>query len=365
MTRGAKRAVVITALAALALGGAAAAGALARGSGEDSPTTAQPAGAAASEGTVVEVTRGDLRETLRVKGRIDLGRATRVASRATGTVTWLPDVGTEVSRGDTLYRVDDSPVSLLVGDMPFYRALGLPGAVKKEDAGTELLRGHDVDLLADNLHELGYYDGPTEDAVFGAVLEVAVKRWQSEIGAPQTGVVEPTEVLVTRPPGGAARIDSLVAELGAATPADVLTITGTRKRLSVDVPVDAVAALEKGDEVTVTTADGSQVSGTVRGIGRQGASDDDGGDDESATVRIELKADVKELDPGEVSAEIVTALAEDVLIVPVAALLAVAGGGYALELEDHTLVPVTLGMVGGGEVEVSGVDAGTTVVVAS
>jgi hypothetical protein len=59
-----------------------------------------------------------------------------------------------------------------------------------------------------------------------------------------------------------------------------------------------------------------------------------------------------------------------VLAVPVAALLALAGGGYGLEVVEpsghHVLVPVRTGVVAGGEVEVNGagIAAGARVVVA-
>ena len=54
------------------------------------------------------------------------------------------------------------------------------------------------------------------------------------------------------------------------------------------------------------------------------------------------------------------------LHVPVSALLAVSGGGYALERPDGTLVAVATGMFADGQVEVSGdgVTEGLEVVVA-
>ena len=60
----------------------------------------------------------------------------------------------------------------------------------------------------------------------------------------------------------------------------------------------------------------------------------------------------------------------DVLAVPVSALLALAGGGYGVEVVApsgaHHLVGVTTGLFAGGQVQVSGagITAGTKVVVA-
>ena len=62
--------------------------------------------------------------------------------------------------------------------------------------------------------------------------------------------------------------------------------------------------------------------------------------------------------------------ARDVLAVPVSALLALAGGGYGLEVVApsgvHRLVGVTAGLFASGQVQVSGpgITAGTRVVVA-
>lgn len=43
---------------------------------------------------------------------------------------------------------------------------------------------------------------------------------------------------------------------------------------------------------------------------------------------------------------------ENVLAVPAGALLALSGGGYALQKPDGTLIPVTTGMFAQGQVEV-------------
>jgi hypothetical protein len=62
--------------------------------------------------------------------------------------------------------------------------------------------------------------------------------------------------------------------------------------------------------------------------------------------------------------------ARDVLAVPVAALLALAGGGYGLEVVApggaHHLVAVSAGLFAGGQVQVSGpgISEGTRVVTA-
>jgi multidrug efflux pump subunit AcrA (membrane-fusion protein) len=71
-----------------------------------------------------------------------------------------------------------------------------------------------------------------------------------------------------------------------------------------------------------------------------------------------------------VTVKVVTEAKRGALAVPVTALVALSGGGYALEVDragQRTLVPVTPGAFADGYVEVSGrgVTEGTRVVVAS
>ncbi|ASR00780.1 hypothetical protein CGL27_48725 [Streptomyces sp. 11-1-2] len=73
--------------------------------------------------------------------------------------------GTTVSRGKTLYRVDDRPVPVLYGSVPMYRRLEVPNTV-----------GRDVRVIADNLRALGYDIGR-----------------QPGPGETVTGPVEPTD----------------------------------------------------------------------------------------------------------------------------------------------------------------------------
>ena len=72
------------------------------------------------------------------------------------------------------------------------------------------------------------------------------------------------------------------------------------------------------------------------------------------------------LDAAAVTVRVVARSVQDVLIVPVAALMALAEGGYALQDELGALHAVEVGLVADDRVEVSGdgVDAGMTVVTA-
>ena len=64
------------------------------------------------------------------------------------------------------------------------------------------------------------------------------------------------------------------------------------------------------------------------------------------------------LDQASVSVNFVQEKAKNVLSVPVTALLATAGGGYALQeaAAPHRLIPVTTGLFAAGYVQISGPD---------
>jgi hypothetical protein len=79
------------------------------------------------------------------------------------------------------------------------------------------------------------------------------------------------------------------------------------------------------------------------------------------TVRLVHPAAAGNLDQAPVSVNIVTARARDVLAVPVSALVALAGGGYAVEVvagsgshATRQLVPVRTGLFSDTLVQVSG-----------
>src|SRR5690606_8921468 len=149
------------ALVGLAAVAAYAAGMIRAGSGASGPAEEPPATAT--------ITRQTLIQTMSVDGVIGHGPSRTVTNRLSGTVTWLPEGGTTIDRGGTLYRIDDLPVLLFFGDLPAYRDLG-PG-----DTGT------DVAQLEQNLAALGYSGFPVDDEYTWQTAE-AVRRWQRDLG---------------------------------------------------------------------------------------------------------------------------------------------------------------------------------------
>ncbi len=143
------------------------------------------------------------------------------------------------------------------------------------------------------------------------------------------------------------------------------------------VPVGQEYLVKAGDAVTVTLPDGvSTTPGVVtslssvasaasrqRGLapGRQhghpGTGGGSGQDTVQMTVRLTRPAAAGHLDQAPVSVNIVSAQARDVLAVPVSALVALAGGGYAVDVVQGGtvhLVAVQTGLFAQTLVQVSG-----------
>lgn len=339
---------------AVALAAAAVAGAVLLTTGDD-PVSAAPEAAPAA---TTEVGRGTLRLVEEVAGELGHGPVATVTGRGEGVVTWLPSAGLRVARGEQLYRVDDAPVALMYGDLPMYRTLQAPQKPKDP-----LPTGADVDLVAANLAALGLYWGSTEDASYGATLAGAVADWQESRGLEGTGVLEAADVVVA---AGPVRVDEVVATLGGDAAGDVLTLTTTDRALVLAVPPELARSLEPGARIRVTLADGTRTPTRVSSIGARASADEEG--DGPPTVEVTVEAPrprrLARAPLGPVTAEVVTAQRSGATFVPTTALLALSGGGYAVERPDHTLVPVTLGLVTEGRVEVTGIEPGATVVVA-
>jgi peptidoglycan hydrolase-like protein with peptidoglycan-binding domain len=105
-----------------------------------------------------------------------------VATNTLSGMVTMVSSSTTVDVGDVLYRVGSIPVRVVEGDVPFYREL---------DLGT---RGVDVLQLSTALETLGYFsDGPTDE--FDTNVASAVRRWQHDLGIPETGSILYGELL--------------------------------------------------------------------------------------------------------------------------------------------------------------------------
>ncbi|WP_423464886.1 peptidoglycan-binding protein [Promicromonospora sp. MS192] len=305
-----------------------------------------------------EVTRGTLTQTQQVGGLISYGEPVGlVAQQDSGVVTWVAGAGTTVGLGEPVYAVDDEPVLLLHGTVQPYRVLGV-GSV-----------GTDVEQLEQSLHDLGHTDLDVDDT-YDAATATAVSTWQADVGWPQTGTVAPGQVFVH---DGDIRIalGGLVpgSHLGAEPNQQVVTYTGTTPVTTIPLDVELQHLVAEGDPATITLPDGTTVDGKVSSVGKVAQEIEE---ETFVTVVVQIKkpeALAGGFDSAPVTLRIVTGEREDVLMVPVTALVAAPDGGYTVEVVEDgttTFVPVETGVFAQSMVEVSGpgIAEGVTVGVA-
>jgi peptidoglycan hydrolase-like protein with peptidoglycan-binding domain len=308
-----------------------------------------------------------------------------VESRLAGTLTALPPVGATIRRGETLFRIDDQPVVLMYGTLPAYRELtagraapaarATPGDTADGTPGTDpptgpagdgvpATAGADVRQFEKNLKALGY-NGFTVDGRYTRATATAVRRWQERLGLADTGSVELGRVFYAP---GPVRIAAHKLTAGAVATGPVLTVTGATRLVTAALPQHDEALARPRTRVTFAVPDGREVPGTVVSVGA--ATEEAAGAGQEPTVDVVVAPSdheaVDDLDVGEVDVRFVARRVEDVLVVPVNALLALAEGGYGLEVVDGgatRVVAVTTGLFANGKVEISGpgLRDGTTV----
>jgi peptidoglycan hydrolase-like protein with peptidoglycan-binding domain len=286
------------------------------------------------------VTRTDLVEKETLSGELGYGTAQTLNGRRPGTVTALPKQGAVLDRGDVIYEVDAKPVVLFLGTLPLYRPV---------KAG--MTDGPDVRLVEENLRDLGFSGFGAPDEEFTAGTAAAIEDWQESLGVDETGAVELGDVVVLP---GRMRVATLTAALGGEATGPVLDYTGTVRSVTAGLEASQEDLAPVGTKVTLTVG-GKQVPGTVTAVAPAPESDrPDAEPGFTATIAIgDLKA-VGAVDSGSVDVVVTTGSRQDVLAVPVGALLALAEGGYAVELPTGKLVAVTTGLFADGLVEVSG-----------
>jgi peptidoglycan hydrolase-like protein with peptidoglycan-binding domain len=279
-------------------------------------------------------------------GQLGHGDSVALAPRLSGTVTAMPTVGAVISRNQVLYRVDDGPVLLLYGGVPAYRELTV---------GT---KGRDVRELEQNLWDVGYR-GFTVDTTYAAATATAVRAWQKAVGLPRTGVVELGRV-VFEP--GPVRVDGQQAVPGdPAQPGSTLfTYTGTARVVTVELPVGQDRLATIGAAVNVRLPNGRTTPGRVTDV-RTVVKPAEGNTPATTKVRVAVTvADehaIAGLDQAAVTVDFTVDQRANVLTVPVAALLALAEGGYGVQVVEggrtHVLA-VHTGLFADGRVEVTG-----------
>ncbi|HEY3810277.1 MAG TPA: peptidoglycan-binding domain-containing protein [Acidimicrobiales bacterium] len=306
--------------------------------------------------------------------------------------TELPKVGQIITEDRAVYGVSDEPVPLLYGAVAAYRAFQVG-----------MSAGADVGELTHDLIALGYGAGLTQSNSYTAATAAAVERWQTALGLPETGTVllgqvvfEPGPIRVTTvTPSVGQAVDGGGSGSGSGGGSTVLTATSTTPIVTVALQVTQEYLVKPGDAVSVVLPDGTTtVGGRVETVGDvatcpngSGSGSGSGPADVSpcsssgsgnsstptvtVTVTLESTPPGATLDQAPVNVNITTERADNVLAVPVNALLALQGGGDAVEVvttgSTHQLVGVTTGLYSNTMVQISGtgITAGTRVEVPS
>jgi hypothetical protein len=367
--------LAVVVVVAAALGGADAAGVF------NSP---KPAASSNGYATGTEaVTRGSLTEQTQENGTLgDAGSYTVVvpgssawsggpagsSGSGASTFTWLPSAGQTIRQGQAIYQVSGSPVVLLYGNVPAYRDL------------SEGMTGSDVTELNTDLVKLGYATktalGPRPGwDYFSGETADALELLQAHLGLTQTGTL-PLGQAVFLP--GAVQVTSLGtgAVPGGAATAGATVLTGSSLTPVVTIDLDASLQTEvaDGNKVSVTLPDGSVTPGVISSISSasssspsssssSSSSSNAGSSSAAATITVVVSLTNPKaagtLNQVPVEVTITTGSVSNVLIVPVDALLAQSGGGYAVEVAGpggHHLVKVTPGLFddAAGTVQVTG-----------
>ncbi len=294
--------------------------------------------------------------------KAQLEDARRSRDLPSGIVTSIPDEGAIVGPGDVVYALDGThAVVLLTGAVPAWRALG-----------PDVADGPDIAQLERSLEALGYgfedvspdnhWDGDTTDAVIAL---------QTAIGTSADGSLELGEVVFA---STAIRVSEVLGALGSTVrrEARVLTATSTEREVAVELEADRQAIVAVGAGVTVELPDGTDAAGTIERIGTvatvaAGAGAVDAVPTVTVTITLDDPSASGTLDGAPVTVNVVRERRDDVLAVPVSALLALAEGGYAVEVADGPgtthLVGVETGLFEDGFVEVRSAELDETMLV--
>ncbi|MDQ3728187.1 MAG: peptidoglycan-binding protein [Actinomycetota bacterium] len=351
-----KRTIAAVAVSAAAIAVAAVSLGPTLGGGEETSTGRTPTGPLSA------VERRDLTRTTSASGTLGYRGRETVVCRRSGTVTWLARAGSTVGRGETLLEVDERPSILFFGPLPAYRTL---------ESG--VADGDDVRQLEKNLLALGYdpYGAMTIDGEFTDASEAAVERWQDDLGLKSTGRVELGDVVFL---SGPQRVSQLDVGLGAAVGGDsapggassttVMTTNTTERSVSVELDATEQGLARVGARVSVRLPDGSTTPGRVSHVSKvaSGAGGEGDEEDSGTTIPVAVELDqsggkVARYDQAPVSVTFTEVIRKDVLAVPVTAITALPGGGYAVQAVREGRVrtlPVKTGSFANGFVEISG-----------
>src|SRR4051812_13195526 len=320
------------ALAAVAAGGVVVA------TGGETPVKAAAQGPARA---TASVERTDLVDRATVGGTLGYADPGTLAGAAAGTLTALRDPGGVIGRGHSLYSVDDTPAAFLFyGTLPAWR-----------DFGPGMTDGDDVRQLERNLRALGYDPGNVDRDWTWETTD-AVEQFQRDRDLDDTGQLTRGSVVFR---DGPVRMGEAKAAVGdQVAPGKPLAELSSQKRVvSVDIDASRQRLAHVRDRVTVDLPSGRTVNGRISDVGKVATKTEDGS---TITVTITLPGSrsADNLDQAPVDVGFAVERRNNTLAVPIKALLARQGGGYAVEVVGRGMLRVEPGLYADDMVEVQG-----------
>ncbi len=322
--------------------------------------------ASAFTGATDTVTRGDLKGETSVTGTLRYADPHKLKSGFDGVLVQVPSSGTVLTHGDVIYSTGSEYAYLMHGAIPAWRSF---------EAGME--NGEDIRQLETILQGMGYFENEPDNR-FTWYTTNAIMKWQKAVGLPQTGTI-PLGRMVFVP--GDLRVGTVSARVGdrIGVDSEICDVTSTTQVVESNVKLSDQRLAVVGTAVTITLPDATTTTGTISAVGTpteksSGSGSGSGGSETKErvipiTVTLDDASATANFQEVSVTVALPSETREDVLSVPVGALLALTPNQFGVEIveSDGTTrkVPVTIGLFAGGRVEVSGDDIaeGTRVVV--
>lgn len=288
--------------------------------------------------------RSDLVDHVELNGTLNYGAVSQVGTSLQGTVTSLAEAGATIKTGDELMRVNDEPVTALRGALPAWR-----------DFEPGMSDGRDIQQLEESLASLDYF-WSTPDEHFDWNTATAIASWQRDLGMPWRTTLERGRIAFL---SGDARVHQRLVSMGEPAAEASLEITGTDLHVTAELDAKEQQLLRVGENVDVKLPNGKSQAGIVETVGTAVEREDSSGKKTTKIpVQLGLKDSAQAADFANVTVRVSVnrTVAEQVLSVPIKALLAQPGGSFAVDvLRDDTVqrVPVEVGKFADGRVEIT------------
>lgn len=310
-------------------------------------------------GSTDVVTRGTLEGETTAVGTLHYADRYKFRGAFEGVVTKLPTPGTTLTQGDMIHQIGDEPSYLMHGNTPAWRTFE-----------PDMSNGEDVTQLETALQQLGYFTGEP-NSHYDWLTRSAIQKWQKDNDLVQNGIL-PLGRVVFAPED--LRVGTMIARVGdrANAETDLCNVSSTRQIISANLKLSDQKLGVVGNSVKIRLPGGETTTGTISAVepptdksaaGDQKNSDSsqDSSSEKERIIPITVTPDdpeaTKNLQEASVTLGLISEKRENVLSVPLSALIALTPDQFGVEVvnDDNTTrkVPVTTGLFAGDRVEVT------------